>query len=279
MNYRHAYHAGNFADVMKHVLLIALIDALAKKDKPFMVLDTHAGAGLYDLSGREAQKSREADAGIFQLLSEKNISDDTIKKYIDCVHAFNPDHKSRIKFYPGSPLIAAASVRAQDRVVLCELHRDAHAELKQSLAHNKQVAVHHTDGYLGLKAFLPPAEKRGLILIDPPFEASDEFSRLVRDLKPALARFPTGVYALWYPIKDIHLVQRFHWQLREHLNLPMLALELSIYPETNERLSGSGLVIINPPFEFEKKAKSLLKTLWKVLNNQEAGGVIAQFLK
>ncbi len=279
MNYRHAYHAGNFADVMKHVLLIALIEALSKKDKPFMVLDTHAGAGLYDLSGREAQKSREADAGIFHLLSGKTPADDILKKYVDCVRSFNPDHKSRIKFYPGSPLIAAASVRAQDRVVLCELQRDAHAALKQSFTDNKQVAVHHTDGYLGLKAFLPPAEKRGLILIDPPFEASDEFARLVRDLKPALARFPTGVYALWYPIKDVHLVQRFHWQLREQLDLPMLALELSIYPETNDRLSGSGIVIINPPFEFEKKAKSLLNNLWKLLNNQEVGGVIAQFLK
>lgn len=277
MNYRHAYHAGNFADVMKHVMLIALMDALAKKDKPFCVLDTHAGAGIYDLSGEQARRSREHEKGITRaLVATKPPAE--VKRYFDCIAALNAGSE-QVRLYPGSPQIAADHLRPTDRLVVCELQRDAYASLSQIFHGNKQVGVHHTDGYLGLKAFLPPAEKRGLILIDPPYEASDEFARIVREIQPAFDRFPTGVYAIWYPMKDKAVVDRFYRSIRHHIKQPILRVELSIYADVPDHLTGSGLAIINPPYQFELKARPLLAWLWKALSINEEGSFRAQFLK
>ncbi|HEU5280625.1 MAG TPA: 23S rRNA (adenine(2030)-N(6))-methyltransferase RlmJ [Gammaproteobacteria bacterium] len=277
MNYRHAYHAGNFADVMKHVLLMALIEAMQKKDKPFCVLDTHAGAGIYDLLGEQAKKSGEADAGILRLLSASEPPA-LVKRYLDLIKTLNPHHDT-IKLYPGSPKIAADCLRSDDRLIVCELQRDPYASLRDIFHSDKRVAVHHTDGYLGLKAFLPPQEKRGLILIDPPYEASDEFQRIARDVRPALERFATGVYAIWYPIKDKHPIDRLYRSLKQATDNSILTVELSIYPELGDRLTGTGLCIINPPFQFESTIKPVLAWLWKVLSVDGSGAYRAQFQK
>lgn len=277
MNYKHAYHAGNFADVMKHIVLMGLIEDLSKKDKPFCVLDTHAGAGIYDLLGDEAKKSQEADAGIVRIMSGKNPPP-LVKTYIERVRKLNPHHDT-IKWYPGSPKIAADSLRAADRLILCELQRDAYAALKQHFYQDERIAVHHADGFLGLKAHLPPKEKRGLILIDPPYEAKDELGLVVKALRPAMLRFPSGVYAIWYPIKTKHVIDKFYRSLKGLTENPILSLELRVYPDLPDHLTGSGLCIINPPFQFESKIKPILAWLWSELSQNESGGYHAQFIK
>lgn len=259
MNYRHVYHAGNFADVTKHVILLALLEQLQRKDKGYCYLDTHAGVGLYDLGSEAAGKTREFESGIARLRAA-SVLPPLLERYRALVASFGADH------YPGSPSLATKLLRPQDRAVLAELHPEDVASLKALFRGTPQVAVHHTDGYHALKAFLPPKEGRGLVLIDPPYEQGDEFERLAGALRQAHQRWPQGIYALWYPLKDRREVQRFHSALERTGIRKQLLIELSPYPEDRaERLDGSGMVIVNPPWQLQDELEPALRELAALL--------------
>ena len=215
MNYRHAYHAGNFADVVKHVALTRLVEHLKLKDKAFRVIDTHAGVGLYDLSSEEAQKTGEWQAGIGRLL-KANLAPEgeaLLAPYLDAVKAANGD--GGIEKYPGSPSIVRHLLRPQDRLSAIELHPQDFSRLKTLFAGDFQVRAIELDGWLALGAHLPPKEKRGLVLVDPPFEEGGEFERLADGLVKAHRRWPGGIYALWYPVKDRAAAAKFRAALRD----------------------------------------------------------------
>lgn len=269
MNYRHIYHAGNFMDVVKHVLLTALLNSLAKKETPYFYLDTHAGIGYYDLFSAMAKKTCEYENGIEKII---HASDPPaiIKQYLHCVHKLNNELSqarfASLRYYPGSPMIARALIRGRDRMALCELHPEEYRTLQHNFAGDKQVAVHHQDGFLGLKAFLPPQERRGLVLIDPPFESPDEFPRIAHSLSHAMKRWETGIYAIWYPIKEQAALAPFFRTLKENVSRPMLKVELTAYNELPGHVSGCGVIIINPPWQFDQTMDKTLPWLWKSLS-------------
>jgi 23S rRNA (adenine2030-N6)-methyltransferase len=267
VNYRHAYHAGNFADCMKHALLVWLLQAMARKDTPFLVLDTHAGTGATDLNAAEPQRTGEAASGILRLL---DAPDPALSDYLAVIRACG--------LYPGSPAIAQALLRpprgglAGDRLVCCELHPEDFAVLRRRFARARQVSMHHRDGYEALTALLPPPERRGLILIDPPYEAPDEFDRLAARMRAAHARFPTGVYAAWYPIKHRAPVRAFHAAIQQAGIRDVVAAELALRePVDAARLNGCGLLVVNPPWRFEAAAQPILTALLAHLGNGEPG--------
>src|SRR5215813_3621483 len=205
MNYRHAFHAGNFADVIKHIVLTRILTYLQEKPAAFRVIDTHAGAGLYDLESDEAQRGGEWKTGIARVMQARFSAEtgELLKPYLDIVRAFNA--RAELKAYPGSPLIARGLLRPQDRLVACEVEPNARKSLIDSLRRDTQARVVDLDGWVGLPAFVPPKERRGLVLIDPPFEAKDEFERLGATFSEAFEKWPTGIYLIWYPAKTRRL--------------------------------------------------------------------------
>jgi len=262
MNYRHAYHAGNFADVVKHAVLCRLVEYLKQKDKAFRVVDTHAGIGRYDLASVEAGKTGEWQGGIRRLfehaLEPRALT--LLRPYLQAVRAENPD--GDIRRYPGSPLIIRHLLRSQDRLTAIELHPEDAARLKAVFAGDFQTRVIELDGWLALGAHLPPKEKRGLVLVDPPFEEEGEFPRLVENLRRAHRRWPGGIYALWYPIKDRKAVAAFRAALQETGIPKLLDICFEIRPASNEpSLDGSGMVVVNPPFTLEGELRVLLPAL------------------
>lgn len=275
MNYRHGYHAGSFTDTFKHAVLVSLIQSLSQKDGAICYLDTHAGAGHYDLFAEAAQKSLEFETGITKLFHETNPPELLIP-YLNCIQKINARFSglalSSLRYYPGSPSIIRYFLRSQDRMILTELHPQEYTALKKEFARTKQASVHLLDGYQGLKAFLPPKERRGLILIDPPYERPHELTELTALLSMALKRFATGVYAIWYPIKDRIEIERFHQSLKENIQKPILIAELSIYPENSPvHLNGSGMAIINPPWQLDEQLLVYLPWLWKQLSVHNQG--------
>jgi 23S rRNA (adenine2030-N6)-methyltransferase len=276
VNYRHAFHAGNFADVFKHAILALLLKALHKKDTPFCYLDTHAGAGRYDLKHAAARKTGEYQQGIARLWAETALPAE-LTDYLAAVRAVN--RGEALRFYPGSPRIARFFLRPQDRMVLLEQHPEEAAALKQEFAGDRQVVVHEQDGYQGLKAYLPPPERRGLVLIDPPYEAPDEFDRVVSGLRTAWGRWPTGVYAVWYPLKDRAPVAHFHRRLAAGGIPKILVAELGLYPEAPAfRLNGCGMVLVNPPWQLDDILRQLLPWLKDRLGQDLAGQVTVNWL-
>lgn len=278
MNYRHAYHAGNFADVVKHAVLALLIRQLQAKEKPFRVIDTHAGIGLYDLSSPLAAKTAEWRNGIGRLLGpdlaavprSKKLAE-ALSPYLDTVRALNPD--GRLRLYPGSPLLARRLLRPVDRLTAVELHPDDFRPLGALFAGDVQVKAIELDGWLALGSFVPPKERRGLVLVDPPFEAGDEFRILGDHFEKAVRRWPTGMYALWYPVKDIGAVKNFHRRLYESGIPKLLASELWVRERsTPDRFNGTGLVICNPPFRIEETLESLLTGLVPILGEDAGAG-------
>lgn len=261
MNYRHIYHAGNFADCFKHALLVALLDWFARKPTPFFVLDTHAGAGVYDLDSEPSRRTAEADAGIGRLLQS---SSPALAHYLELV--------SRLGLYPGSPALIKATLRADDRLACCELHPCDAAALKRRFYRDPQVQVHTRSGWEALGALLPPREKRGLVFIDPPFEARDEFSTLLDSFRRGHARFGHGVFAGWYPIKQLASVRAFHAGLMSSSIRNIVALELHLRDATNpDRLNGCGLAVINPPYQFEAQARSIADAVLEGVGEHEPG--------
>jgi 23S rRNA (adenine2030-N6)-methyltransferase len=241
MNYRHSYHAGNFADVAKHLAEVAILSHLLKKDAPFAVIDSHAGRGLYDLASEEARKTGEAQAGIEKLrgLSGSPLLD----RYLGLVA------NSGENCYPGSPLIAARMLRLQDRLIAIEKHPEEAALLKQVLAPWRKARVEEGDGYARLLAHLPPVERRGLVLIDPPFEAPDEFETAARTVRDAIRKFATGIYLVWYPIKSDAAGNAFIGEVLAAGAKKALTLEIAI-DAPDGKLGRTGLLVVNPPFTF-----------------------------
>ncbi len=261
MNYRHAFHAGNFGDCMKHALLVWLLGALIRKPAPVCVLDTHAGAGGYDLVTGPAERTGEWRAGIGRLLDDPP---DVLADYAGLVR--------RLGIYPGSPALARALLRPGDRVVCCELHPEEHAALRRRFASDPSVAVHRRDGWEALGALLPPKERRGLVLIDPPYEAPDEFARLAAGLRTAQARFSSGVLAAWYPIKHRAPVRAFVSTMQESGIRDIVAAELWLRaPLDPVRLNGCGLLVVNPPWRFADEAEPILAALLDRLGERDPG--------
>ncbi|MFZ5781770.1 MAG: 23S rRNA (adenine(2030)-N(6))-methyltransferase RlmJ [Pseudomonadota bacterium] len=275
MNYRHAFHAGGFTDVLKHAALCELLRLLTAKDKKLFVLDTHAGAGGYDLGDERARRTGEAEAGIGRLetLSRAGMPG-TVSRYLAAVAAydrkFGPSD-GRVRHYPGSPRLIRAALRPGDRFVACELHPADALALKREFAGDRAVEVRQSDGYQALKALLPPPERRGLVLIDPPFEARDEFERILRGLRHALRRFATGCYAIWYPIKDEQAAA-----FAEGLAvLRPLVLELRLGDVEPGRLAACALAVVNPPWRFEEAMREALPWIAARLGPDVTARVIA----
>lgn len=272
MNYRHAFHAGNFADVMKHAVVAAILTHLRAKPAPFFVLDAHAGLGRYDLTDGPAQRTGEFTDGIARLFG-RPPPHTALAPYLDAVQALNPD--GVLRHYPGSPLLARTLMRPQDRLVAVELHPEDVETLRRTFAGDRQVAVHHQDAYAALKAHLPPRERRGLVLVDPPFEAPDEFARLAEGVARAHRRWPTGIYALWYPIKERPAVWRFHEALEGTGIRRILLAELTIHPEdTHLRLNGCGMAIVNPPWTLDTTLAEALAALHRTLPGTGGGASV-----
>ncbi|HEX5339399.1 MAG TPA: 23S rRNA (adenine(2030)-N(6))-methyltransferase RlmJ [Gammaproteobacteria bacterium] len=267
MNYRHHYHAGNFADIMKHSVLVSLLQALSRKPKPWRYYDTHAGAGLYDTQAGMAAKTGEAGSGIGRLWHLKERLPEPVAGLCRIVAEFNPDASAERmpRYYPGSPMLAAALAREHDRLVFAEQHPEEAALLKQQFHRDRRGAVHERDGYEMVRALVPPPERRGLVLMDPPFERADEFNALVETCIAAHARWPDGVYALWYPVKEAAPVARFHRQLRESGMRRILLTELRVGPASAATLSASGMVVVNPPWQSEQAIAGALAFLARTL--------------
>jgi 23S rRNA (adenine2030-N6)-methyltransferase len=267
MNYRHAFHAGNFADVIKHIVLARILTYLQEKEAAFRIIDTHAGAGLYDLEGDEARRGGEWLTGIARLMQAR-LSNETatlIRPYLDIVRAFNP--RAELKTYPGSPLIARGLMRPQDRLVACELEPKARKALIAALRRDEQARVVDLDGWMALPAFVPPKERRGLVLIDPPFEAKDEFERLGTAFATAFAKWPTGIYVIWYPAKSRRATDALAQQLARLAAAAKppatcLRLEFSVAPQLEgAALTSAGLLIVNPPYTLQGELKTILPEL------------------
>lgn len=273
MNYRHGYHAGNHADVLKHVVLLGLIDAMARKDSAMFVLDTHAGRGRYRLDSEQAGKTREAEGGVERLLQAfSHGGPPAIARYVQAIRRDNPD--GRLQVYPGSPALAAHALRPQDRLACCELQSDEAGALRALFSGDPRVGVHLRDGYQAMTALLPPKERRGLVLIDPPYEAQlDEFDHALGALRRGLERWPSGVFALWYPIKLRRALQRFQRQAAALPARQALMIELLVRPADSPlRMNGSGMLLLNPPWQYEREVEVALPALVDALQEQDGSG-------
>ena len=267
MNYRHAFHAGNFADVVKHAVLALLIERLKVKETAFRVIDTHAGVGLYDLAGGEAERTGEWREGIGRLWGVALEPDlgALLAPYLAAVAAAN-DGGATLTRYPGSPWIARHLLRRQDRLTAVELHPEDAKALATLFAGDVQVRTIALDGWLALGAFVPPKERRGIVLVDPPFEERDDFATLLATFAAAHRKWPTGIYALWYPVKDLAAVDRFRLGLAASGIRRLVRAELTVRNRGEAgTFNGAGLVICNPPWQFAETLGALLSGLAQVL--------------
>ncbi len=274
MNYRHAFHAGNHADVLKHAVLLFCLDSLKRKETPFAVLDTHAGRGLYDLAGDEAQRSPEWQDGVSRLWSWPEPPP-LVARYLDAVRSFNQD--GALRTYPGSPALVTTQLRADDVLMACELHPEEHAALRRSLPRQANVQVHARDGWEALSALLPPPQRRGLVLIDPPYEAPDELNISARAIGGALKRFGHGTYLWWRPLKDERLLTAADDEVRAQGAKEILRADLWTASPTREgRLVGSSVALINPPFGLNAALQEALPFLAEALTKGQSGWRLSQ---
>jgi 23S rRNA (adenine2030-N6)-methyltransferase len=284
MQYKHAFHAGNFADVHKHICLLQLIEALQKKAKGFLFLDTHAGEGLYDLGGAEARHGGESTHGIARLervLSQSTGAAHAIRNYMDAITRLRRmDGNART--YPGSPLLAAMALRGVDLCTCVESQASTARALQRAIEHsaalmNTAPRIIHGDGYHEVRSQLPPAPRRGLILIDPPYESADEERQIAAALMAGLERFETGVFALWYPVKRQHDADLFLARLLRGVQRPALTAELCLHvADHGAGLNGSGMLIVNPPWQFDTDARQWQDELHTLLG--AAGGATVKWL-
>ncbi len=276
LSYRHAFHAGNFADVLKHTTLTLALQSLLKKDAALCYLDTHAGSGAYDLHGAPARKTGEYRDGI-QRIWQHTDTPAVMAPYLDAMRAANAD--GELRYYPGSPRLVHRLLRNNDRMVLMELHTTEYPLLKQEFAGDARVAVHHVDGFEGLKAFVPPKERRGLALVDPSYEVKTDFDKAVAAIHAAHERWATGTYLLWYPVLERALVNRLERHLHATGIKKILLAELCIRADDSATgLNGCGMVVINPPWQLDEQLNVLLPWLYQVLAPKGAGGQRVEWL-
>ena len=284
MNYRHGFHAGNFADVLKHAILARVLVYLTRKDSAFRFIDTHAGAGRYDLDSEAARRSPEWRDGVARLLKAKPAPEvaELLKPYVEAIGAWD-EETGRPLSYPGSPALAQTLMRAQDRLALCELHPRERELLEAALGRDKRLRIVGVDGYVALNAYVPPVERRGVALIDPPYESLDEAERVAATLAKALSKWPRGVYMLWRPIKDEAEDSRFLREIAD-LGAPnILRLEMDVGavapgPHSPTPLHRTGLLIVNPPFGLIDEARVLMPFLTKLLTRAGKGSFVCQWL-
>jgi 23S rRNA (adenine2030-N6)-methyltransferase len=270
MNYRHIYHAGNFADVAKHVALLYCLRALKRKDAAFFALDSHAGRGFYDLQAAEAKKSGEAERGVLRLIAEA-LAEKHLAEYFGAIHA---RRGKRLARYPGSPVLIAQELRPQDRALFVELMPAEARAAEREIDSEGRVRTEISDGYAALKAFLPPEERRGLVLIDPPYESLDELKMMLQAFTDAYRRWPNGVYLMWYPIRNGKQRSLVHARF-EALRIPkMLLADLVIHPDdAGLGLAGSGMLIVNPPYGADHHLSDAYGAIHKILAPSGSGYV------
>lgn len=271
MNYRHQFHAGNHGDVLKHLVLVLLLEHLRRKPAAFCVVDTHAGRGVYDLASEAASRTGEQAGGIGRLWGRRGEVPG-IDGYLATIATINGAADGPLRLYPGSPMIARTLLRPQDRLILCELHPGEHEALRRQMGGDPQVAIHHMDGYQALRAFLPPKERRGLVLVDPPYERGEEFTAVTAGLVDGHRRFPSGIFAIWLPIKARAPIREFEASLRRSGITRILCVELLPYADDRpDRLGGSGMVIVNPPYQLDARLRTILPALVRRLDHQAEG--------
>jgi 23S rRNA (adenine2030-N6)-methyltransferase len=274
LSYRHSYHAGNFADVLKHSVQIAILEYLKKKDKPFCYHDTHSGSGGYAIHSPDMQKNAEYQNGIGKLFGRKT-GVDVIDQYIALIGSLNSG--GRLNNYPGSPQIALLEKRPIDRMQLTELHPGDFSRLQKMMAKNK-VKVYQQDAWQGLKAMLPPPEKRGLVLIDPSYEVKQDYKTIVTTLKETYKRFSSGIFAIWYPVLERDATEKFIRSLAQAGIPNMLRIEHCILPDVDSGMTGSGMIVVNPPYTLKKDMEKALPVLSKRLDEGEGGSFIVEQL-
>jgi len=273
MNYRHEFHAGNFADVFKHAVLCRILSYLQGKPAAFRAIDTHAGAGLYDLASDAATRGGEWHDGIEKLLSAELPADVAalLAPYLDVVAALND--RGRLRLYPGSPALIRAFLRPQDRFTACELEPKAYGALARNLSGDSRIKTLEIDGWTALNAYVPPKERRGLVLVDPPYEADSDFSDLAGGLEAAYRKWATGIYVLWYPVKGRREADLLAKRLRR-LGLPKVlrAEILAAPPADPARLGGAGMILVNPPWTLESELSAILRALVRIFGGRGRPG-------
>ncbi|SKA26123.1 DNA processing protein [Vibrio cincinnatiensis] len=259
LSYRHSFHAGNHADVLKHIVQSLILNALQQKDKPFVYHDTHSGVGRYDLTHEWSEKTGEYKQGIARIW-QQNVTPSAIDSYLAAIKALN--NGNTLRYYPGSPRVARTHLRPQDRMVLTELHPSDYPLLEQEFQRDRQVAIYKEDGFARLKASLPPKERRGLVLIDPPYELAKEYRDVVQAIAQSYKRWSTGIYAIWYPVVNRCDIDDMLEGLANLGIRKILQIELGVAPDTNERgMTASGMIVINPPWKLESEMQEILPFL------------------
>ncbi|EGR4184759.1 23S rRNA (adenine(2030)-N(6))-methyltransferase RlmJ [Vibrio cholerae] len=259
LSYRHSFHAGNHADVLKHIVQSLILNSLQQKEKPFVYHDTHSGVGRYDLTHEWSEKTGEYKQGIARVWQQDNIPAE-LDSYLDAIRQLNQGET--LRYYPGSPQVARAHLREQDRMVLTELHPSDYPLLEQEFHRDRQVSIYKEDGLARLKASLPPQERRGLVLIDPPYELAKEYRDVVRAIAQSYKRWATGIYAIWYPVVNRCDIDDMLEGLQGLEIRKILQIELGVAPDTNERgMTASGMIVINPPWTLESQMQTILPFL------------------
>lgn len=272
LSYRHSFHAGNHADVLKHCVLTLCIDYLKEKDKSFLYLDTHSGAGRYLLQSEYAEKTEEYLDGIARIWDQKHVPE-MLSSYLSVLKYYN--RTSTLKYYLGSPLIAKQLLRTQDKLILTELHSTDYSLLKQEFIKDKRTKVIKEDGFLQLKSKLPPESRRGIILIDPSYEIKDDYQKITYALQEGYKRFATGIYLVWYPVVNRSQTQRMITQIVESGIKNILQIELAIKPDNNQKgMTASGMIVINPPWKLQQQMQIVLPWLQKRLDPNHVGHIL-----
>ncbi|TDB48868.1 23S rRNA (adenine(2030)-N(6))-methyltransferase RlmJ [Photorhabdus khanii] len=276
LSYRHSFHAGNHADVLKHTVQSLIIESLKEKEKPFLYLDTHAGAGRYQLSGERAERTGEYLEGIARVWQREDLPQE-LKAYMSAVTALN--QSSNLRYYPGSPLIARHLLRQDDKFNLTELHPSDYPLLRNEFSRDNRSRVVRADGYQQLKSQLPPQSRRGFILIDPPYELKSDYQAVVQAIQEGYKRFATGTYALWYPVVLRQQIKRLVRDLEATGIRRILQIELAVRPDSDQRgMTASGMIVINPPWKLEQQMKSVLPWLHKVLVPEGTGHTLVKWI-
>ncbi|MER2471068.1 23S rRNA (adenine(2030)-N(6))-methyltransferase RlmJ [Photorhabdus laumondii] len=276
LSYRHSFHAGNHADVLKHTVQSLIIESLKEKEKPFLYLDTHAGAGRYQLSSEHAERTGEYLEGIARVWQREDLPQE-LNAYISTVAALN--QSGNLRYYPGSPFIARHLLRQDDKFNLTELHPSDFPLLRNEFSRDNRARVVREDGYQQLKSQLPPPSRRGFILIDPPYELKSDYQAVVQAIQEGYKRFATGVYALWYPVVLRQQIKRLVKELEATGIRRILQIELAVRPDSDQRgMTASGMIVINPPWKLEQQMKSVLPWLHQVLVPEGMGHTLVKWV-
>ncbi|EMJ5972251.1 TPA: 23S rRNA (adenine(2030)-N(6))-methyltransferase RlmJ [Proteus mirabilis] len=276
LSYRHSFHAGNHADVLKHIVQTLIIESLKEKEKPFLYLDTHAGAGRYQLTNAHATRTGEYLEGIARLWQQEEVPE-LILPYLEAVGSLNTSDE--LRYYPGSPLLAAKLLREQDLLMLTELHPTDFPLLRTEFSRDKRVRVCREDGFGQLKSKLPPASRRGFALIDPPYELKQDYSAVVKGIVEGYKRFATGTYAIWYPVVHRQQIKRMLKDLEATGIRKILQIELAVKPDSDQLgMTASGMIVINPPWKLASQMASILPWLHKALVPEGTGHTLVEWV-